>query len=189
MAGTKEGGKKAAKTNKLRHGEDFYIINGRKGGKAGHTGGFASNPILAKIAGQKGGRNSHRGFQYKYKAVQLIEFDPKKCLKRKGYQLCNVAEGYSIHTRHFPSCMHDAAYQKLTHTIHPLSTLPKNVSVPIYIKTLSKWGYVVVSHKGKIYDPQKNYKTLKGVEVLGWAECIDNIKVIKLERIKDEITE
>lgn len=189
MAGTKEGGKKAAKTNKLRHGEDFYIINGRKGGQAGHTGGFASNPELAKLAGQKGGRNSHRGFQYKYKAVQLIPFDPKLCTKREGYQLRNIAEGYSIHTRTFISCTDDAAYQKLTHTIHPLSTLPKNVCVPIYIKTQSRWGYVIVSNKGKLFDPQKKYRTLKGLDVIGWAECIDNIKVVKLERVKDEITQ
>lgn len=31
------------------------------GGKNGHTGGFASNPELAKMAGAKGGRISKRG--------------------------------------------------------------------------------------------------------------------------------
>ena len=34
--------------------------NGAKGGRNGHTGGFASNPELAKIAGAKGGRISKR---------------------------------------------------------------------------------------------------------------------------------
>ena len=61
MAGTKEGGKKAAQTNLKRYGKDFYRENGRKGGHNGHTGGFAANPELAKIAGQKGGRISRRG--------------------------------------------------------------------------------------------------------------------------------
>lgn len=61
MAGTKEGGRKASITNKLKHGEDFYERIGRKGGKNGHTGGFASNPELARIAGAKGGRLSRRG--------------------------------------------------------------------------------------------------------------------------------
>ena len=61
MAGTKEGGRKAAATNKAKHGEDFYANIGRKGGQNGHTGGFAANPQLAKIAGQKGGRKSKRG--------------------------------------------------------------------------------------------------------------------------------
>lgn len=61
MAGTKEGGRKASITNRLKHGEDFYERIGRKGGQNGHTGGFASNPEPAKIAGRKGGRLSRRG--------------------------------------------------------------------------------------------------------------------------------
>lgn len=61
MAGSKAGGLKAAKTNKERYGEDWYARIGRKGGQNGHTGGFASNPELAKIAGAKGGRISKRG--------------------------------------------------------------------------------------------------------------------------------
>lgn len=61
MAGTKEGGRKASITNRLKHGEDFYERIGRKGGQNGHTGGFASNPELAKIAGRKGGSLSRRG--------------------------------------------------------------------------------------------------------------------------------
>ena len=61
MAGTKAGGIKAAKTNKEVHGEDFYSRIGSKGGQAGHTGGFAANPELAKEAGAKGGRKSRRG--------------------------------------------------------------------------------------------------------------------------------
>lgn len=61
MSGSKAGGLKAAKTNKERYGDDWYARIGRKGGQNGHTGGFASNPELAKIAGAKGGRISKRG--------------------------------------------------------------------------------------------------------------------------------
>lgn len=61
MAGTKEGGKKAAATNKKKYGSEFYAYIGRKGGKNGHTGGFAANPELAKEAGRKGGLISKRG--------------------------------------------------------------------------------------------------------------------------------
>ena len=60
MAGTREGGKKAAATNKARHGKDFYATIGAKGGKLGRTGGFAANRELARIAGAKGGRISRR---------------------------------------------------------------------------------------------------------------------------------
>lgn len=61
MAGTKEGGLKAAATNKKRHGKDFFKKIGSKGGQNGHTGGFASNPELARIVGAKGGSISRRG--------------------------------------------------------------------------------------------------------------------------------
>ena len=60
MAGNREGGLKAAEKNKARD-PDFYAKIGRKGGKAGHTGGFAANRELASIAGKIGGRISKRG--------------------------------------------------------------------------------------------------------------------------------
>ena len=63
MSGTKAGGIKAAATNKKKYGKDFYKINGAKGGRNGHTGGFASNPALAQIAGKRGGENSRRGWK------------------------------------------------------------------------------------------------------------------------------
>ena len=59
--GTKAGGLKAAATTKMLYGDDFHARIGRKGGQNGHTGGFAANPALAKIAGRKGGRISRRG--------------------------------------------------------------------------------------------------------------------------------
>jgi general stress protein YciG len=60
MAGTKDGGQKAAATNKAKHGSDFYARIGAKGGRNGRTGGFAANRDLARIAGAKGGRISRR---------------------------------------------------------------------------------------------------------------------------------
>ena len=60
MAGTKAGGKAAAKTNKEKHGADFYRRIGAAGGKKGRTGGFFANRELARIAGMKGGRVSRR---------------------------------------------------------------------------------------------------------------------------------
>lgn len=60
MAGTKTGGQKALATNKARYGDDFYKVIGSKGGKAGHTGGFAFGNNGAKF-GAIGGRLSRRG--------------------------------------------------------------------------------------------------------------------------------
>lgn len=60
MSGTREGGLKAAKTNKERHGKEFYKKIGKVGGERGTTGGFAANPELARKAGRKGGKISKR---------------------------------------------------------------------------------------------------------------------------------
>jgi len=61
MAGTREGGKKAAQKNKQRD-PDFYAKIGAIGGRNGHGGGFAVNRELAREAGRKGGLN-RRGWR------------------------------------------------------------------------------------------------------------------------------
>lgn len=60
MVGNRIGGLKARNTN-LARDPDHYSKIGRIGGKNGHTGGFAANPELARIAGRKGGQVSRRG--------------------------------------------------------------------------------------------------------------------------------
>lgn len=69
MSGTKAGGKKAAETNRLKYGNDFYKNIGKRGGMSSNTGGFASEKIgmdgmtgnqRARIVGAKGGRISSR---------------------------------------------------------------------------------------------------------------------------------
>ncbi len=64
MAGTKDGGTEAAKTNKKKYGPDFYARIGRMGGQKGHTGGFAAGKEgreRARKFGAIGGRLSRRG--------------------------------------------------------------------------------------------------------------------------------
>ena len=62
MSGTKLGGMRAAITNKKKYGEGFYARIGAKGGRNGHTGGFAAmDPELRAACGRKGGKISRRG--------------------------------------------------------------------------------------------------------------------------------
>ena len=60
MSGTRAGGLKAA-TKNLANNPNFYAEIGAKGGRNGHTGGFAANRALARLAGAAGGRKSRRG--------------------------------------------------------------------------------------------------------------------------------
>lgn len=63
MSGTRAGGIKAGRTNKERHGEDFYKNIGHFGGstRTDKPKGFAANRTLARLAGAVGGRRSKRG--------------------------------------------------------------------------------------------------------------------------------
>lgn len=77
MSGTKKGGIAAAATNKERYGEDFYHIQGAKGGKKSTGGGFAASfvdPITgmtgrdrAKLYGAMGGKVSRKEKTYSRK--------------------------------------------------------------------------------------------------------------------------
>ena len=60
MAGTPAGGRKAAATNKARHGKDFYVKRGGEGGTISRGGGFTQNHEAAVAAGRKGGLASHK---------------------------------------------------------------------------------------------------------------------------------
>lgn len=70
MASTKEGGRKAAATNKLRE-PGFYARIGAKGGRNGNTGGFADRSpcrcttidgshFQPQCAGKRGGSKSRK---------------------------------------------------------------------------------------------------------------------------------
>lgn len=61
MAGTVKGGKKAAETNRLKFGADFYSRLGKLGGKSKNPKkGFGTHRDMAPIMGKRGGHISKR---------------------------------------------------------------------------------------------------------------------------------
>lgn len=96
MSGTVSGGQKAAQTNLKKHGKDFYKRIGKKGGQNGHTGGFASNPELAKIAGRKGGKKSKRGAAKQPKQPHY-----------KGNKIQNARDLYNVLRAYIPTPKED----------------------------------------------------------------------------------
>lgn len=78
MAGTKKGGRKAAATNKMRYGLNFYEQIGRLGGlrrgARNHDGtgrGFAANRAHASAAGKIGVQRSIASRRAKAAALRL----------------------------------------------------------------------------------------------------------------------
>lgn len=62
MAGTAAGGKAAAITNKIKHGDSFYAKIGKMGGSVSRrqTRYFFTNREAARIAGKRGGQVSRK---------------------------------------------------------------------------------------------------------------------------------
>ena len=91
--GTAKGGKKAAATNKAKHGSEFYSRIGRIGGEASRNGGFASEKVgtdgltgrqrAAKV-GKKGGKISKRG-PAKKKSEEKTKEEPRSFVEKKSF--------------------------------------------------------------------------------------------------------
>ena len=105
MSGTQAGGLKARQTNYETHGNDFYKRIGAIGGRNGHTGGFASNPELAKKAGAKGGKISKRG-RKRMSNKQPEKIDLKKAFAeyaKKELEFYKTADRNKLYNRVLPN--------------------------------------------------------------------------------------
>lgn len=111
---------------------------------------------------------------------QLKTFYPKDMGKAKGYCLRNVAEGYHICPSPNPSASAKADMErnKAKGTYHSgCADLPNNVAVPVYIKTTSQYGHVVVWDKDVFYNDGK--KTTNAGTILGWGEWCNGYQVVR----------
>lgn len=96
MSGTKAGGLKASATNKEKYGDSFYQEIGRKGGRRGHTGGFASDPKLARIAGAKGGKMSKRGKKGYANTILNPNISKIQKMHDEGMSMASIAEKLGV---------------------------------------------------------------------------------------------
>ena len=110
---------------------------------------------------------------------QVKSFNIKKMGTRAGWCLMNCRLGFGINKGTFASAKADMESQKKNGTLHPLSTLPKNVAVPIYIDTSSPYEHVIVSDKGTYYSDGKILTSLNGLKTFGWGELCDGVRVVK----------
>lgn len=135
MSGTKAGGLKAAATNIEKYGDDFYKRIGQKGGRNGHTGGFASNPALAKIAGRKGGSKSRRGPAEKnakvfhtYGANIIRDY-------KNGLSLVYIADHYGVSKYMINKFLAEHGVVKEPSVIKEVSETPEHATT----KNISVW--------------------------------------------------
>ena len=109
---------------------------------------------------------------------QIIGFEPKDMGREKGWCLKNCRLGFHIKTAKYSSAYTAMLAAKKNGTLHDLSTLPYNCSVPVYFNTSSKNKHVVVCSMGTWYEDGKQI-CKPSYESYGWDEMMDGVRVVK----------
>jgi peptidoglycan hydrolase-like protein with peptidoglycan-binding domain len=110
---------------------------------------------------------------------QLKPFYPNDMGKRKGWCLENVARGFHIYgvPSGLPSAKADMEFNRAHGTLHPLSTIPNYVSVPVYLDTASKYEHVEVCDKGTYWSD--GYVVAKPTNSFGWGEYCNGVRIVE----------
>lgn len=115
---------------------------------------------------------------------QVKSANVKSMGKQKGWCLQNVRLAFGIPVGKFASAKADMESQRKNGTLHPIGTLPDNVSVPVYIDTPSKYEHVILSVNGVFYEDGKMISFNKYHTFFGWGECCDGVRVVKQTTLK-----
>ena len=100
----------------------------------------------------------------------------------------NVRLGFGIANGKFPSAKADMESQRANGTLHPISTLPTDCTVPVYLNTTSPCEHVEVCVNGKTwYSDGKIVKAPAKSIIFGWGELCDGVRVVKVQAAKNDL--
>lgn len=109
---------------------------------------------------------------------QVIPFDLSKMGTTPNMCLRNVRLAFGI-----PSKYIDAKAAMLANkeagTLHDISTLPKNVAVPVFIDSPSVNEHVEVSDKGTFYSDGKKLQNPMNQKFFGWGETLNDERIVE----------
>ena len=100
MGGTREGGLKAAETNRQRY-PGFYPNIGRMGGLISRGGGFAKNRALAVEAGRKGGMASRQRAATRTHCGRGHEYTLENTYTKPGTNFRDCKECHRVRAREY----------------------------------------------------------------------------------------
>lgn len=107
---------------------------------------------------------------------QVLNFNISKMGAKKGWCLQNARLGFGINKGTYASAKADMLAQKTKGTLHPLPA-PTNVSVPVYVDSVSVYEHIMVCDHGTYYSDGK--KVARPAKVFGWGELCDGVRVVK----------
>lgn len=114
---------------------------------------------------------------------QLIQFDVNKMGSQKNMCEKNVRLGYGLPAK-CASAKEDMEYNKKKGWLHPISTLPKDVAVPLFVDTSSPYEHIEVSDHGTVYSDKKKVVNPFAQKFFGWGESVAKARVV--EPCKDQ---
>ena len=105
-------------------------------------------------------------------------FNLSKMGTKAGYCLQNVRLAYDIPAKY--ACAKDAMLaNKNAGTLHDISTLPKNVAVPVFVDTSSPYEHVEVADCGTFYSDGKRVSNPMNQRFYGWGETLNDVRIVK----------
>ena len=111
---------------------------------------------------------------------QKRNFIVSKMGKTPGMCLRNVRIGFDPE---IPPLYYDAKAAMLANkkagTLHDISTLPKNVSVPVFVDTTSINEHVEASVNGTLYSDGKVVVDPIHQKYFGWGETLNDVRVVE----------
>lgn len=108
---------------------------------------------------------------------QVVPFNLAKMGHKDGYCLQNVRLGYGIPAKH-KDAKEDMESNKRAGTLHDISTLPTNVTVPVYCDTKNIHEHIMVSVRGTFYSDGVIVSKDK-FKIIGWGEMVNDVKVVE----------
>ena len=110
--------------------------------------------------------------------TQVVAFNVKKMGTTNGMCERNVRLGYGLPAK-CASAKADMEYNKQQKALHSMDTLPKNVAVPVFVDTTSKYEHVEVADHGTFYSDGKKLVNPNSQKFFGWGEFCAKARVVK----------
>ena len=106
---------------------------------------------------------------------QVVKFNLAKMGTSKNFCLRNVRQAYGIGSK-YANAKGAMNENNKKGTLHPLSTIPTNVAVPVF-SAQGIWGHVEVCDRGTYYSDGK--KVGKPNASFEWGEYLNGVRVVR----------
>ena len=109
---------------------------------------------------------------------QLKPFNLSKMGTTPGYCLQNVRLAFDVPPK-YADAKSAMLANKNAGTLHDISTLPKNVAVPVFVDTASVYEHVEAADCGVFYSDGKKLTNPYNQKFFGWGETLNDVRIVE----------